>query len=255
VLPQNEGKLVLVSGHVTVEDCEVSDKDFDVTVQAPRLARIVEMRQWRSSSTNRNMEDLVIWSSQLQPRHQTIGGEQYTNPGSIPFDEAVFQADIPFMLGEFELAPKLLEKFLDLPGRRTRVNGLMQSGADKNGLELVNDNMYFYKSDFWAIGDEFGASFYDIGDVRIFFQMVDPAKLGEITAIAKQENGMLTQYQEGISYIEHLYDGILSKDDVLKEEQTNNTYGAIFAICMTLLLAGVTAFNIRKTLKIKQEYT
>ena len=256
VLPENEGKLVVVSGRVTVEDCEVSDKDFDVTVQAPHLARIVEMSQWRSSSSNRNMADLHIWSSQLQLRRQTIGGEQYTNPDRIPFDEAVFQADTPFMLGEFELAPKLLEKFLDLPGRRTRVKGLSQSGADKNGMVLDDaNNWYFYKSNFGpVIGDAFGTSFFGIGDTRVFFQMVDPAKLGEITVMAKQENGILTQYHEGISYIERLYDGIMSKEEVLSEEKTTNTYGAVFAVCVTLLLAGFTALNVRKILKIKKEH-
>jgi hypothetical protein len=256
ILPENEGKLIFVSGRVTIGECTVSDPDFDVTVKAPYLLRIVEMRQWRKSSTNRNMADLVIWSSQLQPRHQEIGGEWYTNPDRIPFDEAVFHADTPFMLGEFELSPKLLEKFLKLPDRRTRITGLKQSGADKNGLVLDDDNnWYFYKSDFGpVIGDAFGTAFFDIGDTRVYFQMVDPAKLGEITIMAKQENGKLTQYQEGISYIEHLYDGIMSKDEVLIAEKSFDSGGTITAVCMTLIPAGIAVFFVWRIFKIKKKY-
>ena len=256
ILPENEGKLVFVSGRVTVGESIVSDTDFDVTVEAPYLARIVEMRQWmRSSSKNRNMGDLVIWSSELQPRRQEIGGEWYTNPTHIPFEGAVFHADAPFMLGEFELSQELLEKFLRLPDRRTIVSGLKQSGADKNGLELLNDNTYFYKSNFGpVIGDAFGTSLFGIGDVRIYFQIVDPSKLGEITVMAKQENGMLTKYSESISHISHLYDGIMNKDEVLAVEKSSDNIGAITAICITLIPAGFTALNIRKVTLIKRKY-
>ena len=192
------------------------------------------------------MED----SSSVEP-DQEIDGDWYVNPGSMPFDEAVFYADTAFKLGEFELSQELLEKFLKLPNRRTRVSGLKQSGADKNGLVLDDKNhLYYYDSDF-GIGF---AALEGIGDVRVYFQMVDPTKLGEITVMAKQENGMLTVYQEGISYIGLLYDGILSKDEVLSTEKSGDTAGSIVAVCLCLLLAGFTALNIRKVLKIKREH-
>ena len=249
ILPENEGKLVLVSGLVTADGCIVSDTEFDVTVQAPRLARIVEMCQWENSRGIGNPKGFAeaVWSSSVQP-DQEINGEWYVNPGSIPFEGDVFHADAPVMLGEFTLSDKLLKRFYDLPDRRTIVTDLPQSGADKNGLTLDAANyQYYYESNF-GIGL---AKLMDIGDVRVYFQMVDPAKLGEITVMAKQENGMLTQYQEGISYIELLYDGILSKDEVLSEEKKWDSVGAIVAVCITLLFAGLAAFNVRKILKMK----
>jgi|GEM_PF-6061926 len=49
VLPENEGKLVVVSGRATADESTVSDMDFDVTVESPYLSRRVEMRQWVNS--------------------------------------------------------------------------------------------------------------------------------------------------------------------------------------------------------------
>ena len=250
-LPENEGKLVVVTGRVTAEGCTVSDEEFDVTVPSPYLARHVEMLQWRNSiardSDNGRAE--AVWWPSVEP-DQEIDGTWYRNPGSMPFEGAGFFSDTPAMVGEFELSVELFEKVIDLPGRMVDVTGLPQSGADMNGLELDDGgDLYYYTSDFgWGIAGGLG-----IGDVRIYFSAADPTKLGEITVMAKQENGILTAYDnEDISPIGYVYDGTVSKEEILGEEESTDNYGAIFAVCVTAVLAIVTAFKIRKIMRISR---
>jgi hypothetical protein len=114
-------------------------------------------------------------------------------------------------------------------------------------LDAAN-NWYFYKSDFVIpIGDASGNTFVGIGDTRVYFQMIDPSKLSEITIMAKQENGTLAVFRsKETGYAELLYDGILSKEEVLKTKEKDNTGGTIVEICLTLLFAACTAVNIRR---------
>jgi hypothetical protein len=254
VVPENEGKLVLVSGRVTVEDNEVSDTQFDVTVKSPYLSRIVEMCQWKTINQKGTMAEYVIWSTELELKQQDFEGERYVNPDRFPFDASVFKADVPFMLGELELSEKLIEKYVT--GRLTRVTELTQNGADKNSVDLdKTNNWYYYHSDFKTlVGNQVNTGIYDIGDARVFFLMLDTKNPGEITVMAKQQNGRLVAYDNGdISPIEVLHDGIKSKEEIIAAEQSDDNAGAVVSIVLTVIFAGLTVFFVLRILKAKKQ--
>jgi hypothetical protein len=254
VLPENEGKLVLVSGRVTVEDSEVSDTQFDVAVKSPYLSRIVEMRQWKTINQKGNMADYVIWSTALGIKQQEFEGEKYINPEKFPFDASVFKADVPFMLGEFELSEKFIEKYVT--GRLTRVTELTQSGADRNSVDLDKTNNWYYcHSDFKTlVGNSVNAGIFDIGDARVFFLMLDTDNPGEITVMAKQENGRLVAYDnDDISPIAVMHDGIKTKEEVIATEQSDDNAGAVVSIVLTVIFAGLTVFFVLRILKAKKQ--
>ena len=238
ILRENEGKVVIVSGRAEADGITLSDTDFDVTVQSPYLERHVEMRQWVNSrgygQENGTME--VRWSSFVE-RDQDNGGNRYYNPDSIPFKGAVFSSTVK--LGEFKLSDELFEKLLRLPDRITNATELTNKGADRNGLQLKG-NEYFFDN----------RKLYGFGDVRVYFTKADTSRLGEITVMAKQEEGMLTAYDtEEISPISLLYDGIISKDKVLRAAKSDEKSGTITMICLIFLFAGLTVLYVRRYLK------
>ena len=245
LLPENEEKMVVVSGAVTTDGSTITDSDFDVTVQSPYLSRHVEMLQWVNSRGYGNESGYMQteWCDTVQ-RDEENDGKRYLNPDSMQFDSATFYSAI--QLGEFILSDALCEKYVRLPNRLMDVDGdeLSQDGADNNGL-VIDGDTYYYDN-----GDAHG-----IGDIQIYFTKIDLSNLGTITVMARQEQGMLTVYDnDEISPIGLLYDGIVSKEEILDTETSSDTAGRIAAAVLTVLFAGITALNIRKVFLYKKQY-
>ena len=223
VLPENEGKLVLVSGNVTADGSIVRDPVFDVTVQSPYLERIVEVFQWEEDSDG---DSYMEWS-------RKISYSSTSNPRSKPFDDMSFYSTAK--VGEFELSPEHLDK-------------LSEIAVDVKDLEPSYDanidtfNTYYYYS------TDPSSAFSLIGDAIITFRMIDPAHLGRITVLAKQEGGRLTDYNaaENKYPINYLFHGVLSFDEVLAQVESDNKMGKIVSIILTVLFAGLTVLFTKR---------
>jgi hypothetical protein len=128
-----------------------------------------------------------------------------------------------------------------ITGAMINVTGLKQSTADQLGMVLHDNTYYLYNT---------SSKNVEIGDSKITFRMIDPAKLGNVTILAKQEGGALVDYTgAGIYPINLWYDGILSLSDVLEEVETGATTARVTGFALAFIFAGLAAFLTWRKIK------
>ena len=235
VLPANEGRLVLVSGTITAEGT-ASDPDFDVTVQSPCLERVVEVYMKRHKYENNKKVEYNSWEQfRIKDKRfdKTIENHAFYSSAKI---------------GEFELSPDCLDK---LESPKVRVHELPQSAADKYGMKLFKNGTYYLPNereglnkviaDLLEVDESAG---YSEGDARISYRMIDPAQLGVVTILAKQQGGVLTTCypsgKEGEYPINKIYDGVVSLDEVIRQEESSYKVAKIAAGVIVGIVSIVT---------------
>ena len=176
VAPANEGKLVHVTGPIST-DGPVVDEDLGVQADAVKLVRNVSMYQWieeEKSETRKKLgggEETVTtyeykkdWSSSPVDSSAFQVPEGHENPGEFPLPSATFVAD-PVRLGAFTLSEEQLSQLdeaKDLPVDAAAAESLPE------GMTATVDKGAFYLGANPATPA--------IGDVRISFQVVNPAQ-------------------------------------------------------------------------------
>ena len=214
VLPENEGKLVMVSGRVTADaDVTVTDPDFGLTVQSPFLERYVQ-EYWKHTDSKDN--DYWSWDR-------------------IKYRSANFYSTA--RIGEFELSNEHLEK---LSGSIRYVKPLKDTASGKYSY-VVEGSVCYYplgNSNIFTQSTETTNK----RDARVRYSMVDLSVPVEHTILAKQEGGKLTVYSTGKSIdddINNVYEGRKSISEILSEVEAgskeNNTYLIIFPIVFSVI--------------------
>ncbi|MFL6200123.1 MAG: TMEM43 family protein [Thermoanaerobaculia bacterium] len=180
VAPGNEGKLVHVSGPIST-DGPVADEDLGVQADAVKLLRNVSMYQWveeKRSETRKKLgggEETVTtytykkdWSTSPVDSSSFQEPAGHENPGDFPLPSATFVAD-PVRLGAFTLSEEQLGQLneaTDLPVDAAAAESLPEGLME--GVPVTVDKGAFY------MGANPAAP--AIGDVRIAFQVVNPAQ-------------------------------------------------------------------------------
>lgn len=180
VAPGNEGKLVHVSGPIST-DGPVADEDLGVQANAVKLVRNVSMYQWieeEKSETRKKLgggEETVTtytykkdWSTSPVDSSSFKEPAGHENPGEFPLPSATFVAD-PVRLGAFTLSEEQLGQLneaTDLPVDAAAAESLPEGLME--GVPATVDKGAFY------LGTNPAAP--AIGDVRISFQVVNPAQ-------------------------------------------------------------------------------
>ena len=184
-LPENNGKLVYVSGKVETTDT-LTDELFGIKERVLRLKRNVEMYQWSEYSESKKRKKIGggeettvtykykrIWSPSLinSSNFKTIEGHQ--NPGTMPFanyDNIAATAS----LGDFNLPNSLKNR---LNTFEVQSINKLDTIALPNG-KIINDgvNSYAY------IGQgALGAP--SVGDIKVDFKTVP---MGNYSIVSKQ---------------------------------------------------------------------
>ena len=119
----NEGKLVHVSGMLVTDDT-LTDSQFGITIKGIKLARKVEMFQWKEKTSTKSEKQLggsvkkttvytyeKGWSSSVidSSRFKEAG---HNNPGAFPFESQKWYAG-NVKLGAFTLAKNQIERIGD----------------------------------------------------------------------------------------------------------------------------------------------
>ncbi|MEA2562002.1 MAG: hypothetical protein QOH06_3506 [Acidobacteriota bacterium] len=191
VSPGNEGKLVHVTGPIST-DGPVVDGDLGVQATAVKLVRNVSMYQWieeEKSETRKKLgggEETVTtyeykkdWASSPVDSSSFQVTEGHVNPGDFPLPSETFVAD-PVRLGAFTLSEEQLgqlDEAKDLPVGAAAADSLPE------GMEATVDKGAFY------IGTNPAAP--AVGDVRISFQVVNPA---QASVVAVQTGSSFAPY-------------------------------------------------------------
>jgi Leucine-rich repeat (LRR) protein len=231
VEPGNEGKLVHVVGPATTKEM-LTDPEFELSVNAIRLSRKIEMHQWqeKKESKKKDKETIVtysydrVWSGKLIDSSR-FNNKGQINPAGMPFEDKTWQAK-EVSCGAFALAPTLIDKIRGderfpvtdaakgkLPDRVTVSEGLFYQGADPN-----NPN---------------------IGDAKIEYKATKP---GTITVLAKQAGNGLQPYQESDgNTIEEVRTGTLTAQEIIESAKSGHAFltWILRAIAFMILAFGI----------------
>ena len=195
VVTANEGKLVHVTGPIDT-DGPVVDEDLGVQAEVVKLVRNVSMYQWieeEKSETRKKLgggEETVTtyeykkdWSTSPVDSSSFQVPEGHQNPGDFPLPSATFVAD-PVRLGAFTMSAEQLDQLdesqdlpLDAAAAESLPEGLMGE------IPATVDKGAFYLGANPATPQ--------IGDVRIAFQVVNPA---QASVVAVQSGSTFAPY-------------------------------------------------------------
>ena len=238
VLPENEGKLVLVSGRVTAEGSTVIDPVFDVTAQSPYMKRYVLQYQEERDREGHRSWDWNLKKFEDDYFKKTIETSEFYSTAKI---------------GEYELSPEQLTKLHDFENTPiVQVTDLKENIANRY-YRVVRNRIYNYylprnNNSFQELlanlnGEDFGtAGKAEVGDIRIWFAMIDMSEPVECTVLAKQEGSKLTVYSAGNGRdddIYYVYEGRKSLSEILSTVEAgnkeHNTYVIFFPVIFTVI--------------------
>lgn len=222
-LAENEGKLVHFTGEAAA-DGPVTDPVFDITADALKLRRAVEMYQWEESSKQETKQKLgggeettttysyaKVWSSSVidSSQFQVPGGHE--NPGGMDAASETFEAE-GIHVGEFDLPPglvALIDNYSSLAVTAEEAN----AAAERHNapLQLTMGGVLYYGKD---------PANPQIGDLKISFEEAPP---GPVSVIAAQVGNTLEPFSVGsLGTIELLKTGTFSAAVMFQQEQEGN---------------------------------
>lgn len=223
VHPENEGKLIYVSGIVETNDT-LSDAAFNVKENVLRLKRSVEMYQWSEYSESKKKKKIgggeettvqykykQIWSSSVINSSQFKNPEGHSNPQSIPFAEYDRFAD-KIQMGSFTI-PNNLKNGLSsfVPAKISSID----TSQIKNGT-IINDGVNSHA--YLGSGTINQPS---IGDIKISFAAVPN---GNYSIIAKQVKNTFESFKTDTkTSINMIRPGIVSSDSMFDAAVQSNT--------------------------------
>lgn len=190
--PNNKGKLVHISGMAKAAT-PLTDPEFGVSVNALRLARDVQMYQWRERRESRTTKNLggtettetiysydKVWSAELIDS-STFHKPSYRNPASMPFDSKV-QTAADITVGMFRLAAPFANQisgYEQLPF----TDAFLARSSEGVREKLKRDGNLLVSGD---------PARPQIGDVKVVMRVV---KSGPISAIGKQGDSSIEVFE------------------------------------------------------------
>ena len=192
--PGNEGKLVHLSGAVTMA-APVVDPDLGVKAQAIKLVRKVEMYQWREKQQSQTRKKLgggtetgttyaydKAWMPTVVSSSSFREPNGHENPGSMPLASATTVAD-PVHLGAFKLSRAQLDKLNETEPLRVDQPPAGPASQDSRAPLKLADGGYYRGAD---------PTSPQVGDVRIHFEIVNPKT---VSTIGVQTGDTFAPYQ------------------------------------------------------------
>lgn len=226
---KNEGKLVATYGKL-INDNELTDTTFGVTIKTPLMTRIVEMYQWEEDTeTDKNGKTKYIykktWSEEVinsSEFHDT----SHENPTEKLYENEIYASD-DVKVGVFSLSDNQINK-LSTKGSYTNFD------AEKiKSLNLTAFNKYITNSN--------DLQKPNIGDIRISFNYNNS---NEISVLAVQTRESFTSFKSKAGKtINRIMDGkYTGKEIIEKIKSENNFLKWILRVVGTLLcIIGVGA--------------
>lgn len=216
--PAKDGKLVHVAGRATTTET-VADSEFNVSVNAIKLRRKVEMYQWKETKSNRSRKNAggsetttttykydKVWSEQPSDSSNFKHPGGHENPG-MPIRSADFVAG-RVTLGAFRLNPNQI-------GELTGSDPVDVSAA--RAPDSIRGQAHPISSGFQT-GD---AGSPQVGDLRITFSQVKP---GDVSVVARQASDTFEPFRaDAGGTVELVAMGIQSAEAMFETAQTHNS--------------------------------
>ncbi|MCC7018468.1 MAG: TMEM43 family protein [Ardenticatenales bacterium] len=211
----NDGKLVHMTGLATTAET-LTDPAFDVSANALKLTRSVEMYQWQESSRSETKTKLgggqetvttytydKAWSDEAIDSSGFQEPDGHRNTGEMPYDSDSWTADRA-TIGAFVLPADLVAKLGD--GDAIPV----PDSAARDGRRIQADRLYIGKD----------PDVPAVGDVRIRFTALEPQT---VSVIAAQSDDTLAPYTKAGKPIAMASVGTHSAEAMFAEAKAANT--------------------------------
>lgn len=218
--PSNEGCLIHVTGLADTE-ATLSDPVFEVSANALKLKRTVELYQWKQTSSSTTRKKLgggtetvteysysKTWSDGLIHSEHFKQPDGHQNPAAMPFTPIEQIAD-HVSLDAFTLSPALIDKIT--PFEPLRI------GPDTPLPEALKEAAHVYNAGFY-IGTNM--THPQVGDARVNFEAVHPT---DVSIIGKQSGTTFAPYdtKTGKSIL-LLQTGTHTADAMIEAAQASN---------------------------------
>jgi len=219
VSPENEGRLIHLSGSSETSEI-LADPDFNISSNAIKLMRQVEMYQWLESSQSETKKEVgggttttttynyrMGWSQQLVSSSNFAQPQGHDNPHQMPYRSKQWVAN-QVKLGEFNLSRSLIHQISN--SAPLQIKNIPQSAEGKPAHPIAYG---FYLG--------INPNQPKIGDMRVTYSDVPT---GNISIIAKQVKNALQAYQaKAGGSIEILKIGVISAQEMIQQAQAENT--------------------------------
>ena len=233
VSPENNGKLIIISGPLAAEDNRTDDF-FKISQRSIKMKRVVETYQW-SQDCSTECTYIKIWSentidsSKFDDAHKNPDTQQYSS-------EEYVQSKV--QLGAYTLSPKLVD---DLHYDTTM-------GPD--------EIMEVYAGNYDLVGEYItNAADMDrpmIGDFRIHYEYV---KDKDVTVIAKQSGESFeAYYTERKKEIYNITEGEQTASEYIANlKKSNSLFGIIMVVVGAIFILFGAGAIIYDNLKAKKQ--
>ncbi|HWG45415.1 MAG TPA: TMEM43 family protein [Gemmataceae bacterium] len=192
--PANDGKLVHLTGEAVTSDT-VADPQLGISAKALRLAREVEVYQWKETKTEKKSgkdktvtyEYTQIWSNKKPPSsfafHTPTG---HTNPSDKPFVDEKFKA-AEVKVGAFTLTPSQVDHIPPEEALPVTEDVLAKLPAERKAeAKITADGLLFVGANLGGNPDA-----PKVGDARIRYKIAKPQT---VTVVAKQTGNTFAPY-------------------------------------------------------------
>ena len=255
VLPENEGKLIFISGTPTIEnDGVIIDKEANLQVKnaidydrrvlqhvyVEKSKEVIDKGKDKVSTHDDKKETVYyveheyIYANSDREDEISNGGHVYKNPPKVDLNGYFKINNLCF--GEF----KLKDDVDVLKYAETKLRGFTEEEIKKNCQDYIaslgadfkvlprEKNEYAYISN----GDE-------LGDIHVAFYYTTLESIKPLTVIGRQEgNSLIFDNAFDLAKQEHVYEGILSKDDYIKmlsKDDTSTRKGGTIALVIGVI--------------------
>lgn len=218
--PAKSGKLIHLTGNLSVSG-SLHDKQFGISTEAVKLKRVVEMYQWKQSTSSRSQKKLgggeatettytyeKAWSDERIPSEDFKQPANHQNPTAIPYPSEEFVAS-PVTVGAFTLSSSLLDQLTET--EPLALDAKTELPVALRGKMLPYDGGLYQ-------GQSPDAP--QIGDTRVHFEIVKP---GPVSILAKQGSQSLEPYPtKAGNTIERLETGTKSAKEMFTSAKAEN---------------------------------
>ena len=207
---KNEGKLIATSGKL-INEKELTDSKFGVTIKTPVMIRYVEMYQWKENSHTDDNDNTTytyekVWSNDIIDSSEFHESNHHNPTQKLYEDETYISDDV--QVGAFSLSSDQIKK-LSTKGSYTEFDNEKLSS-----LNLTSYSKY--------ITNSIDSENPEIGDVRISFNYNNST---EISVLAVQSGNSFVPFSSKVGKsVNKVMDGTHTGKEMIEEIKSENNF-------------------------------
>ena len=212
----NEGKLVHMTGEATTDET-LSDPAFNVSANAIKLHRSVEMYQWKETKETKTRKKVgggqektttydyeKVWKDGVINSDGFKQKTGHQNPASMPYESTTFTAG-KVTLGAYTLSSSLVSKMNSWSTVPINATDLPNAAIVQSGTVYIGQGSLTNPQ---------------IGDVKVSFESVAPSV---VSIVSKQVGETFSPYNtEQETTIDMLTEGTATADDMFTAAESAN---------------------------------